>query len=63
VKSEFGKFGAAVEAVQKKLDEASTKLGEVGNRSAQMHKKLSKVAALDEGEAQAVLGDGDEEFS
>jgi DNA recombination protein RmuC len=63
VKTEFGKFGEAVEAVQKKLAEAGSKLSEVGNRSAQMHKKLNKVTALDEAEAQAVLGAGDEENS
>ncbi len=63
VKTEFGKFGEAVEAVQKKLDEASSKLGVVGDRSKQMARKLSKVEALGEGEAQAALGFQDEEFS
>ncbi len=63
VKTEFGKFGEAVEAVQKKLDEASSKLGIVGDRSKQMARKLSKVEALGEVEAQAALGLQDEENS
>lgn len=63
VKTEFGKFGEAVEAVQKKLDEASTKLGDVGHRSKQMARKLSKVEALGEEEALAALGLQEEENS
>ncbi len=63
VKTEFGKFGEALDAVQKKLDEASSKLGDVGHRSKQMARKLSKVEALGEAEAQEALGFQDEENS
>ncbi|MFN8009989.1 MAG: DNA recombination protein RmuC [Holophagaceae bacterium] len=63
VKTEFGKFGEAVDAVQKKLEEAGTKLGVVGDRSRQMARKLSKVEALGEAEAQEALGFQDEENS
>ena len=61
VKTEFGKFGEAVEAVQKKLEEASSKLGDVGHRNKQMARKLSKVEALGDSEAQAALGIGEED--
>ena len=63
VKTEFGKFGEAVDAVQKKLEEAGTKLGVVGDRSRQMARKLSKVEALGEAEAQEALCFQDEENS
>ena len=46
VKYEFGKFGEALTSVQKKLDEASSKLGEVSERKEMMIKKLGKVESL-----------------
>ena len=46
VKDEFGKFGASLAAVQKKLEEAGEKLGEVSKRRDLMEKKLSKVESL-----------------
>src|SRR5512133_3590702 len=43
VKAEFGRFGTALAAVQKKLEEASGKLGDVAARRDQMEKRLAGV--------------------
>ncbi|WP_243315870.1 DNA recombination protein RmuC [Geothrix paludis] len=48
VKAEFGRFGAALAAVQRKLEEASGKLGDVAARRDQMEKKLASVEAVPE---------------
>jgi len=48
VKAEFGRFGVALAAVQKKLEEASGKLGDVAARRDQMEKKLAGVEAAPE---------------
>ena len=56
IKTEFGKFGEALEALDKKLDEAKSKLGVASDRSRMLQGKLKKVEALPEAEAQAVLG-------
>lgn len=53
VKAEFGKFGDALEAVQKKLDEASTKLDDVAKRRNLMEKALAKVETPEEVGTQA----------
>ena len=53
VKAEFGKFGDALEAVQKKLDEASTKLDDVAKRRNLMEKALAKVESPEEVGSQA----------
>lgn len=58
VKTEFGKFGTALESVQKKLDEASTKLGEVAKGRDRMEKRLSGVEAAPPGLEAAVLTGG-----
>jgi DNA recombination protein RmuC len=55
VKTEFGKFGESLAVVQKKLDEASTKLGEVSKGKERMEKRLAGVEALPEPEALAAL--------
>jgi len=49
VKTEFGKFGTALESVQKKLDEASTKLSEVSKGRDRMEKRLAGVEAAPQG--------------
>jgi len=54
VKTEFGKFGDSLAVVQKKLDEASTKLGDVSKRKELMEKRLAGVEALPEGEVPAL---------
>ncbi|MFN7957672.1 MAG: DNA recombination protein RmuC [Holophagaceae bacterium] len=55
VKTEFGKFGEALATVQKKLDEASSRLGDVSKRKELMEKKLAGVEALPESGAPGVL--------
>jgi DNA recombination protein RmuC len=55
VKTEFGKFGESLAVVQKKLDEASTKLGEVSKGKERMEKRLAGVEALPEAEALGTL--------
>ena len=56
IKTEFGKFGEALDALDKKLDEAKSKLGTASERSRLLQGKLRKVEALPEAEAQAMLG-------
>lgn len=58
VKTEFGKFGTALESVQKKLDEASTKLGEVSRGRERMEKRLAGVEAAPPGLEAATLAGG-----
>jgi DNA recombination protein RmuC len=55
VKTEFGKFGESLAVVQKKLDEASTKLGDVSKRKELMEKRLAGIEALPDGEALETL--------
>jgi len=55
VKSEFGKFGEVLAAVEKKLVEASHKLGAVGTRSRALERQLRSVQELPAGEAPALL--------
>jgi len=56
VKTEFDKFGLALDALDKKLDEAKSKLGAASDRRRILSDKLKKVEVLPEGEAQAILG-------
>ncbi|MBP1772736.1 MAG: rmuC [Holophagaceae bacterium] len=55
VKTEFGKFGEALSSVQRKLDEASTRLGDVSKRKELMEKRLADVEALPVEAARATL--------
>jgi DNA recombination protein RmuC len=55
VKTEFGKFGESLAMVQKKLDEASSKLGDVSKRKELMEKRLAGVEVLSEEESPAAL--------
>jgi DNA recombination protein RmuC len=48
VKYEFGKFGEVLEAVQKKLGEASEKLNDVSKRKELMEKRLAAVEVVPE---------------
>jgi DNA recombination protein RmuC len=57
VKTEFAKFGAVLDGVKKKLDEASNKIEETSVRSRALGRKLREVEALPSGEAQKLLGD------
>ena len=51
VKTEFGKYGEVLDAVQKKLGEASTKIEETRKRSRVIERKLQKVEVISESEA------------
>ena len=55
VKYEFGKFGAVVDAVSKKLDDAQKKLGDLSTRKRAVERKLREAEALPEAEALALL--------
>lgn len=46
VKTEFAKFGAVIEATEKKLQEASNKFSEVGRRKRAIDRSLKEVEAL-----------------
>jgi DNA recombination protein RmuC len=55
VKAEFGKYGAIIDKVQKKLQEASSTIDEVAVRRRAMDRKLKSVEVLPEMEAKALL--------
>jgi DNA recombination protein RmuC len=55
VKTEFGKFAESLRAVDKKLQEASNKIGEVTTRSNAMARKLKDVEALSAHQEAAAL--------
>jgi DNA recombination protein RmuC len=57
VKTEFGKFGAALDGVKKKLEEASNKIDETSRRSRVLTRKLRDVESLPMSDAQQLLGD------
>ena len=46
VKTEFAKFGAAVDATKKSIDAAAKKFDEVGVRTRAIERKLRDVQAL-----------------
>ena len=50
VKTEFGKFAAILDKVQKKLDEATNTIGEASSKTRNIERKLDKVQELPEGE-------------
>lgn len=55
VKTEFGKFGDSLDAVSKKLHEASNKIEDSARRSRAVMRKLKSVEELPETEAEALL--------
>jgi DNA recombination protein RmuC len=55
VKAEFGKFGIVLDQVEKKLTEASNKIGEVRKRGRAIDRKLHEVQALPAASAQQSL--------
>ena len=57
VKTEFGKFGEALEATQRKLEQATKSIESAGVRTRQIERKLKGVEALSAQEAQFRLGD------
>ncbi|MBL0167363.1 MAG: DNA recombination protein RmuC [Propionivibrio sp.] len=56
IKSEFGKFGEALEATRRKLEQATRSIESAGVRTRQIERKLKGVEALPVIEAQALLG-------
>ena len=56
IKTEFGKFGEALEATRKKLEQATKSIKSAGVRTRQIERKLKGVEALPMVEAQARLG-------
>ena len=57
VKTEFGKFGEALDATRKKLEQATKSIESAGVRTRQIERKLKGVEALPAIEAQACLGE------
>ncbi|HEY5752072.1 MAG TPA: DNA recombination protein RmuC [Chthoniobacterales bacterium] len=55
VKTEFGKFGDALEKVQKKLQEATNSLDDASRRSRAVQRKLNRADAIPADEAQTLL--------
>jgi DNA recombination protein RmuC len=55
VKTQFGKFGDLLSGVQKKLDEASNKIGEASQKSRYIERRLGQVQELPASEAAALL--------
>ena len=56
IKTEFGKFGEALDATRKKLELATKSIESAGVRTRQIERKLKGVEALPVAEAQARLG-------
>ena len=56
VKTEFAKFGGALDSVQKKLQEASNKIEDTSRRSRVLTRKLRDVEALPVADSQGLLG-------
>ena len=56
VRTEFGRYGDALEKVRRKLNEASTSIEAVATRRRQIDRKLASVETLPEREATALLG-------
>jgi len=60
VRTEFDKFGDALEAAQKRLEQTGTELDKlVGVRTRQIQAKLRSVTALPETESQVLLGENE----
>ena len=57
IKTEFGKFGEALDATRKKLEQATRSIESAGVRTRQIERQLQKVESLPTLEAQARLGD------
>jgi DNA recombination protein RmuC len=60
VKTEFGKFGATLDAVRKKLTEASNKIEETGVRSRAIERRLRGVESLPAADAAELLSPEDD---
>ncbi len=61
VKSQYGKFGELLAKVEKKLDEASTTIGQASKRTELIQKRLGKVEELPPDEVPLLLPEEDTE--
>jgi DNA recombination protein RmuC len=61
VKTEFGKFGAVLEATKKKLEQASNSMEDAARRSRAIERKLRNVQELPSAATTKLLDDGVEE--
>lgn len=59
VRTEFGKFGAVLDSVQKQIGTVSNTLSKAGTRSRVLVRKLSEVEALDVESSRRLLGEAD----
>jgi DNA recombination protein RmuC len=57
VKTQFAKFGEALEKTKKKLQEATNEIERAGNRSKDIEKKLRMVQELPKNQTVALLGE------
>ena len=55
VKTEFSKFGSALESVKRKLNTASNEIEQVGTRTRVMERKLRSVESLPESQTAELL--------
>ncbi len=62
VKTEFGKFGEALEHTRKKLEEASNSIGKAEVRSRALTRKLREVEALPAPEAERLIGSNESDL-
>lgn len=60
VKTEFGKFGAVLEGIQKNLDAAHNKMHAVNQKTRSIERKLKEVETLPQKEVVKYLGDASE---
>ncbi|HEY5893727.1 MAG TPA: DNA recombination protein RmuC [Chthoniobacterales bacterium] len=56
VKTEFGKFGDALEKLQKKLQEATNSIDDASRRSRAVQRKLNTADEIPTSDAQTLLG-------
>jgi DNA recombination protein RmuC len=61
VKTEIAKFGEALDAVGRKLQEATNKVEDAARRRRAMDRKLREVEALPASDAAQLLGAGEDE--
>jgi DNA recombination protein RmuC len=61
VRTEFGKFGEVLDKTKEKLDQASKEIERAGTRSRSIERKLREVQTLPDSQAQALLGNTEEE--
>ena len=58
IKTEFGRFGEALSATQKKLEEATANISRASRRTELIRNRLRSVEELPESDAAGLLGEG-----